>query len=153
MAVGEWVACSSFGRALTGHLTADSLVLAANKTASSITGVSRETSEAIPAHASSTRNEGSGEFLFRASGRHPNIRVPVVETLFLRGLNTFKRDEAALPCVERRGHIGRECCVPSGARCTGCAARLRTLGVELIERPFPSNSLRAGVEPPLFGLS
>ena len=88
MAVGAWVACSSFGRALTGYLTADSLVLAANKTASSITGVSRETSEAIPAHASSTRNEGSGEFLFRASGRHPNIRVPVVETLFLRGLNT-----------------------------------------------------------------
>ena len=40
MAVGAWVACSSFGRALTFHLTVDSLLLAANKTASSITGVS-----------------------------------------------------------------------------------------------------------------
>ena len=48
-----------------------------------------------------TRNEGSGEFLFRASGRHPNVRVALVETLFLR----VSCDEAALPCVDP--HLGR----------------------------------------------
>ena len=32
------------------------------------------------------QNEGSGEFLFRASGRHPNVRIPSVDALSLRGL-------------------------------------------------------------------
>ena len=39
IAVGTWVACHSFDHALTRHLIAAGLVLAANKTASSITSV------------------------------------------------------------------------------------------------------------------
>ena len=35
-----------------------------------------------------TGNEGSGKFLCRASGRHPNVRVPLVEALLQRGWNT-----------------------------------------------------------------
>ena len=35
-----------------------------------------------------TRHKGKGEFLFRASGRHPNVRISSDETLFLRGMTT-----------------------------------------------------------------
>ena len=75
-AVDTVVACDSVNQsltclwALTCHLTADSFVLAANNPAPSIA-------------------EGSGVFLFRASGRRLNVGVPLVETLFLRGLNTW----------------------------------------------------------------
>ena len=34
------------------------------------------------------RNEGGGEFLFRASGRHPTVQIPLVEALLLNGSNT-----------------------------------------------------------------
>ena len=35
-----------------------------------------------------TRTENNYEFLLRAWGRHPNVRVPFVESLFLTGSNT-----------------------------------------------------------------
>ena len=50
MAVGTWVACCSVDQATTCHLTSDSLVLAANETTFSITGVSWVPDVTITAH-------------------------------------------------------------------------------------------------------
>ena len=64
---------------------ADALVLATNKTASSITSVSR-----VPRDSDGpyfyTRNESSNEFLFRPSGHHSRVSTSSIEAAFLRGL-------------------------------------------------------------------
>ena len=41
----------------------------------------------MTAHAFYTRNESTSEFLFRAPGRHPNVRGPLMGALFLKGSN------------------------------------------------------------------
>ena len=81
--VGTGVAVGTLGNqaltcrwGLACHAPADAFVLAANKTESSITGVSctKRNSDGPCFH---IRNEGSSEFLLCASGRHPNVQVPL----------------------------------------------------------------------------
>ena len=55
MAVGCVVACDGVNQAPTCHSTSDSLVLAANRTASSIADVPRVPGETATAHASTER--------------------------------------------------------------------------------------------------
>ena len=74
MAVCTLVACDSVNQALTCRSTSDSLVLAANKTASGITGVSGASGETVTARTS-------------AHGTR-YVQVPLVEALYPRSSNT-----------------------------------------------------------------
>ena len=64
MAVGTVVACDGVNHALTCHSTSDSLVLAANRTASSIADVLRVPGETATAHASTLRTMTAVTFSF-----------------------------------------------------------------------------------------
>ena len=87
-AVGSLVACDSACHVLTCHSNADSLVLAANNIVLSIASISRRSSDGPRFHIWHT---GSSEFLFRASGRHPNVWILSVEALFLSGIGNSDR--------------------------------------------------------------
>ena len=81
MAVGTLVACDSVDQALTClwalacRSPVDGVVLAVGRL------LSFQRNSDGPRFC--TRSEGSGKFLFRASGRHPNISVPFVSELDL----------------------------------------------------------------------
>ena len=62
VAVGTWVTCNSFDQALTCHPTADPLMLAVNKTATSITSVSSVPSETVTALASTLGTTAAAKF-------------------------------------------------------------------------------------------
>ena len=91
-------------------------------------------------------HKGSSEFLFRVSGRHPNVWILSVEALLLRCLTTQTDGLTVTPLHASR--MLRTIC------CSRCAARLRAFGTELTNRArsFLSHCLRANIKPPLLGL-
>ena len=92
-------------------------------------------------------NDGTREFLFRASSRHPNVRIPSVEALFLRELHLDRRSDcdAATRVSNASYHlavVASMCCL---ARNPQKRAHRSSVAVSI---PLPSG----GHKPPLFGL-
>ena len=121
MAVGSVVPCDGVNHALTCHSTSDSLVLAANRTASSIAG-----------RPSSARRKSDGPRLYRTTTAVTSSfarRVDVRTSGSLRSNSDVSLSE--------RSAVSLECFVPSGRRCIGCAARFTTLCAELVDEAWP----------------
>ena len=153
MAISTLVACDRVEQAKTCRWAlacrspVDALVVAANKTAFSITGRFLSTRRNNDGPRFCTRNEGNGEFPFRV-GRHPNVQVPLVEALLLRGLNI--RVDGPTPTRPHGSRMLRTTW-PTLHRLS-CWDQNSQSNPHRSGAAFLSNSLQEDIDPPLFRL-